>query len=355
MQERARPVAAAPAIDVVVEEGAAPAIDAAAERADPHHLFLRRAWYEAAAERPIRTLIVSRPDGAILAALPVSPSAYPLLREVPGCYWPYRSFPVAADASAGELAAFLSSGAARGVLGRAWRLGPIYENDPTLVRLLAAAPASGWSPLARRIAPSFLLDIERLREEGSWPRGSTLRKNRFHEKHLAAHGVLDWSFVSDAGWTAETFDTLAEVERRSWVAARTDGSDAKFMAPHHRRIWEKAASDPVIAGVMRAAILHVGGEPAAFSFDMDCGDLKYAIANSYDERLAKHSPGKCLYYRNLVEAMERGISRVDWGAGDSGYKRTIGAEPGPAIVDMLFVRGAGLAALLGPLWRRSGR
>jgi CelD/BcsL family acetyltransferase involved in cellulose biosynthesis len=355
MQELARPVAAAPAIDVAVEEGAVPAIDAAAERADPRHLFLRRAWFQAAAIRPIRTLVAARPDGAILAALPTTRSAYPGLRDVPGCYWPYRSFPVAADATDAELAAFLSSRIARRVLGPAWRLGPIYENDPSLMRLAMAAPAAGWSALRRRIAPSFLLDIAALCEEGSWPRGSTLRKNRFHEKHLGSHGDLQWSFVSGADWTPETFDALAEIERKSWVAARTDGSDAKFMAPHHRRIWEQAASDPVLADAMRAAILHVGGEPAAFSFDLDCGDMKYAIANSYDERLAKHSPGKCLYYRNLVEAMERGIKRVDWGAGDSGYKRTIGAERGPGIVDILFVRNRALAALLGPLWRRSGR
>ena len=34
---------------------------------------------------------------------------------------------------------------------------------------------------------------------------------------------------------------------------------------------------------------------------------------------------KLLYYRNLVRGIEDGIARVDWGAGDSGYKRTIGA------------------------------
>ena len=85
---------------------------------------------------------------------------------------------------------------------------------------------------------------------------------------------------------------------------------------------------------------------------------KYAIANSYDPALAKHSPGKLLYYRNLVRARERGIRTVDWGAGDSGYKQTIGAVQGPALRDWLLVR-PGLPAMLGRIlkgrWAASGQ
>ena len=57
--------------------------------------------------------------------------------------------------------------------------------------------------------------------------------------------------------------------------------------------------------MMWAAVLRVDGAPAAFSFDLNAGALKYAIANSYDPAFAKHSPGKLLYYRNLV-ARDRG-------------------------------------------------
>ena len=109
---------------------------------------------------------------------------------------------------------------------------------------------------------------------------------------------------------------------------------------------------------MWAAVLRVEGAAAAFSFDLNAGALKYAIANSYDPAFGKHSPGKLLYYRNLVRALEDGMTSVDWGAGDSGYKRVIGADKGPAIRDWLFVRpgvSAGVAKLLGGLWRRSGQ
>ena len=110
--------------------------------------------------------------------------------------------------------------------------------------------------------------------------------------------------------------------------------------------------------MMWAAVLTVDGVPAAFSFDLNIGTLKYAIANSYDPVFAKHSPGKLLYYRNLVRALADGVTQVDWGAGDSGYKETIGAVQGPAIRDWLLLK-PGAPALLGwvlqGLWQRSGR
>ena len=109
--------------------------------------------------------------------------------------------------------------------------------------------------------------------------------------------------------------------------------------------------------MVRAALLTIDGAPAAFSFDIDTGALLYAIANSYDPAFAKHSPGKLLYWRNLVAAMQRGVTRVDWGAGDSGYKQVIGATQGAAIRDWLLLR-PGLPAFAGRLlagsWRRSG-
>jgi CelD/BcsL family acetyltransferase involved in cellulose biosynthesis len=187
---------------------------------------------------------------------------------------------------------------------------------------------------------------------------STLKKNRFHEKHLAAHGALDWRFLTGAELTRGGFEPLARIEEKSWIAARTDGSDAKFTRTGHGAFWRQAAADPVIAEMMWVALLTVDGAPAAFSFDMNLGKLKYAIANSYDPAFARHSPGKLLYYRNLVRALQDGMTMVDWGAGDSGYKSTIGAAQGPAVRDWLLLR-PGAPAMLGwvlkGMWRRSGQ
>lgn len=348
-----------PALIVDCVDGLAGAIDAVAAHAAPSHRFLRYGWFAAAIRAyggHARTLTVAR-EGEPVAALPIVPAgpAWARLVAIPGCYWPFRSFPVREDAGVEALEALLPRLARE---ARAMRVGPVYDGDPALELLKEAAKAKGWAVLDRFVADSFALDIAARHAEGPWPRNSTLKKNRFHEKHLASHGELDWSFVHGAEWSGAAFDALAEVEEKSWIAARTDGSDAKFTARGHGGFWRAAAEDPVIAGMMWSAMLRIDGKPAAFSFDLNAGALKYAIANSYDPRVAKHSPGKLLYYRNLVRAIEDGIATVDWGAGDSGYKQVIGAEKGPAIRDWLFVR-PGIEAWAGRLlrtaWKRTGR
>ncbi|URW75476.1 GNAT family N-acetyltransferase [Sphingomonas donggukensis] len=347
-----------PACTALLLDGLAGAIDAVADRAPASHQFLRYGWYGAAVTayggHP-RTLIVER-EGVPALALPFAgfgPAALGLA-QIPGCYWPFRGFPVR---EAAPPAVFDAALAALGGAVRGLRIGPVYDGDASVMPLIAAARARGWAVLDRFVADSFVLDIDAARAEGAWPRASTLKKNRFHEKHLAAHGTLDWRFVTGADWSDAQFDALAAVEEASWIAARTDGSDAKFTRAGHGAFWRAAAADPVLAEMMWAALLTIDGAPAAFSFDMNAGALKYAIANSYDPAVGKHSPGKLLYYRNLVRGIDDGIAHVDWGAGDSGYKRTIGAAQGPAIRDWLLLRPGVTAVagrMLGPLWRRTG-
>ncbi|WP_294255153.1 GNAT family N-acetyltransferase [uncultured Sphingomonas sp.] len=329
--------------------GLADALDAVAGLAPESHCFLRRGWYAAALHAyggTARTLVVGD-AGAPVAALPlvVKGPRWLGLAEIPGCYWPVRSFPVAEGASPAAAEALLGA-LARQV--RALRVGPICDGDPALDWLKPRALAAGWTLLDRHVADSFLLDIA----TEDWPRGSTLRKNRHLEKHLASAGTLAWE------WGPPDIDALADIERRSWIADRTNGCDAKFTAEGHGAFWEAALHDPVLADMLSAAVLRIDGRPMAFSFDLITGTRCHAIANSYDPAVARQSPGKLLQYRNLLRARARGVKLVDWGAGDSGYKQTMGASKGPAIRDWIFVRPgleAFAARLLRGAWRRSGQ
>jgi CelD/BcsL family acetyltransferase involved in cellulose biosynthesis len=348
-----------PAMRATAFDGLSALIDAVAEQADEGYRFLRYQWFAAAIAAyggRARTLIVER-DGYPVIALPLAgfgPEAA-RLAAIPGCYWPFRGFPACADASDGAFDVLVDR---LGQEVNGLRIGPSYDGDPAVSGLIAAARRRRWVVLDRFVADSYLLDMAAAQRQGAWPRASTLKKNRFHEKHLADHGALDWRFLSGGDLAGGGFDQLATVEQKSWIAARTDGSDAKFTKRGHGAFWRQAAADPVIAEMMSAALLTVDGVPAAFSFDLNLGTLKYAIANSYDPAFAKHSPGRLLYYRNLVRALQQGMTKVDWGAGDSGYKSTIGAEPGPVIRDWLLLRPGGpsmLGRVLQGMWRRSGQ
>ncbi|KQN19366.1 hypothetical protein ASE86_12800 [Sphingomonas sp. Leaf33] len=347
-----------PVCTVRTEYGLPQAIDRVAERAAQTHRFLRRQWFQAAVDSyggVPRTIVVER-DGAPILALPiVSAGPRPVkLVQIPGAYWPFRSFPVREATLGATYGLALREMAAQ---ANVLRIGPVYDDDASAMPLIAAARAAGWIAVSRYIATSHLLDIVAMRAAGPWPRRSTLKKNRFHEKHLGGYGRLDWDFHSGADWMPRLFEALADVERASWIDADTDGRDAKFTATGHGAFWRAVATDPVLAEMMWAAVLRVDHRPIAFSFDINVGTRKFAIANSYASWAGKHSPGKLLYYRNLMRGADDGIQTVDWGAGDGGYKATIGADAGPAIRDWLLLR-PGLPAVLGRIfagvWRRSG-
>jgi hypothetical protein len=344
-----------PAPIVELRPGFAPAIDEAAALAVPSHAFLRRAWFEPAGAAGSTTLVGRRGDGSILAAMPLASMGPVMLgvRMVPGSYWPFRSVPVAADARESELHAFLGHPTAIQALGQIWRMGPYHADDPPAGALEGAAKARGWTVLKRRLGTSYVMDLEALADQGEWPSRSTLRKIGAMERQLAAsEGPLQVRFVKGAGWDAAALDALAAIEANSWVGTRTDGSGAKFLKPAQRAYWEGVLRDPRLADMLSAVILFVGDTPAAFSFDLNVGLLQYGLAGSYDDRFKRWSVGRIVTWRHLEESRSRGIEIVDWGSGDSGYKRQIGALPGPEIVDCLFVRSRSLASILRPKWTR---
>ena len=338
-----------------VELGAstALALNAIAAAALPAQRFLRAGWFAAAA--PDSSGVgMRRSNGEPLAAIPtVRRKLGPLtVREVSGSYWPYRSFPIAADTTDDELESMLRDRRVRRALGPLWRMGPVYESDPTTARLMRAAEGAGWSVLRRDLGTCFELDLAALRAQGPWPRSSTLRKNRWRENRLAELGTVNYRFRTGADWTAEDREAMAAIEANSWVGKLDRGGNTKFLDADCRGNWERMAEDPVLADMITCSVMTIGETPVAFTFGLEVGKVRYTIANAYDERFARHGPGKLLLYKDFERAAERGIERISWGSGDAGYKSEMGAEPGPAILDLLFVRPKALALALRPIWTR---
>ncbi|WP_370179362.1 GNAT family N-acetyltransferase [Alteriqipengyuania sp.] len=325
-------------------------IDALAEADDPRRSFLRGKWFTADA-RESETVLLSDEDAQAIAAFPlVERRLGPLsVREIAGCYWPYCSVPIAADASVDSLAAAME--AQRGRLGRIWRLGPVEADDPALATLLPAAREAGWTVLARQLGTVFELDLAPA-ANGKWPSSKTQRKNRWRKRRLEErHGKLRVEFFTGLDWTASHRDAMAAIEEASWLGKLDDGGDTKFSDQTMRAYWEGLCSDPRLAAKLFGSILWLGETPAAFTFGVEAGDTRYYIANNFDDRFTKFGPGRVLLYDDFAHAAADGITRVSWGVGDAGYKTEMGAEPASSLLDLLFVRGGVAAKLLGLRWK----
>jgi CelD/BcsL family acetyltransferase involved in cellulose biosynthesis len=338
---------------IAVRDGLDPAIDEIAAAGAPERAFLSRSWFAAAIppDARARTIVMRRDGGEAVIALPVAPGRFGI-NAVPGSYWPYRSFPVAATLTVSEFETFLAAPAVKRALGHVWRIGPIYSDDPALHLIERAAGVAGWRLLKRRMGTSFQVDFGAVEAEGPWPRKTTLRRNRQLENQMARIGALEWLSLSGGQLDSDLLDVLAGLEAASWHGK---SRDAKFLSPVHRRLWDGLIADPDQAQRLRVNLLTIDGKPAVMLFQLEAGAMIHGIATSYDPAFATHSPGKCLHMRALVAARAQGVKHFDWGAGDSGYKQQLSAKAGAGIVDCLLIRGP-LAAILQPvlerLWRR---
>lgn len=342
-----------PTIDVA--PFSASELDAVTAAAHPAQAFLTSSWFGATGQS-YAIIGARRPDGTPIAAMPLTERSIGPFRinEIPGSYWPFRSFPLAENVSAAELAMMLSSNEMQQAMGRLFRFGPVYSNDPTASRLIPIAKANGWHVIQKTLATCYELDLAALYAAGPWPKGSTARKNRARERKLSADSELGYRFLIGSEIDAASMAAMAAVEANSWLATLNSGGDTKFLDPNSRAIWEKLMADPALSQSLFASLMTVGETPIAFSFGLEVENCRYYIANNYDDSFSKFGPGKLLLYKDFEFAAERGIGKISWGAGDAGYKTEMGAKPGPEIQDLLFVRGKALAMLLRPLFLRAG-
>lgn len=101
-------------------------------------------------------MLVER-DGAPLLALPLVPldPGAARIAAVPGSYWPFRSFPVAADVDQAVLAAAL---AVLGREARALRIGPVYARDRGIAAVDWSVGDSGYKRVIGAVEGPALLD-----------------------------------------------------------------------------------------------------------------------------------------------------------------------------------------------------
>jgi CelD/BcsL family acetyltransferase involved in cellulose biosynthesis len=329
-------------------------VDQLASADDPARAFLRQAWFDAGELAAASEYVMARTgSGRPMIAFPLGAKRIgPFsVKQVAGAYWPLRGVPTDADCTAEELAEALADPAVAAGLGRVWRMGPVIDDDSQLKKLVAAAELAGWTVLSRPVGSIFALDLAALTASGSWPSNKGKQKDRWRVRQLEKTGPVRIEHFTGVDWSDSTRDAIAEIERNSWVGQLEHGGDTKFLNAHLREVWEGVSRDPAIAKMIRGSLLFVGDRPAAFTFGMDCGTTRYCIANNFDQQFHKFSPGRVLLYDDFTSAATRGITHLDWGLGDGGYKRQMGAEETSSVSDLLLVQSKWLGALLRPIWR----
>jgi CelD/BcsL family acetyltransferase involved in cellulose biosynthesis len=330
------------------------ALDALAEQGLGGHHFLRGAWFAAGAPDSGHTLLVSGEDDAVLLAIPAAPFGPAMVgaHKVPGSYWPYRGIAAAPGACADDFAAALRAPQAR-ALGAVWRLGPVPADDPAARLLVEGAHRAGWHVITQAAGTVWAIDLDELRARG-WPSKSSARKLRRYEARLEELGPVTWRSIRGKDWDEAALEAMGSIEAASWLGTQTDGSGTKFMQPHQRAVWRRALGDPVLADMLCATILQVGGRAVAFSFDLDDGPVQYGIAGSFVSDLADYNIGRLVNYRAMADAIADGQSVMDLGSGDSGYKRDMGAVAAYDLVDLLFVKHPLAALALRRWWEGQG-
>lgn len=343
------------AIDCVQVSGVSPVTDQLAASAPDGQAFLRGAWFCRGEPDAITTLVARRGDGSPILALPMrhlGPTGL-RARSLAGSYWPYRSAAIDQSTGVGDMRAVLEHPVTQEMIGPLLRLGPIYQDDRLAQLVIAAADAMGWHVLIRDMGQSW---VQHLPPPGSgdiWPSKSRRKKVRRLSARLEEQGPLTVRIVRGADWSRQIFHDMARIEEKSWVGKRTDRSGAKFLNPQMMAHWQRVVVDPDLADMLTATVLYVADRPIAFSLDLVAGSVQYGIASSYDEDFADRSPGQIVTVHAVDHTIARGVRRIDWGAGDSGYKQELGAVPGSRIHDILLVRSASVAAALRPRWEET--
>jgi len=328
------------------------ALEALSQAVPPEHRFLRPAWYEASGAEAV---LMAHAGGRPIAAFPTVAAGPPALgaRAVAGLYWPFRNILLAEDASDGDVMEMLAMLRTGNRLGPLWRLGPVYADDPTAARLARLAPDAGWAVLKRPLGNTWVFEPGKAGSGPSeWPRPSTLKRLDGYERGLRKAGTLEIERIIGDGWTPDVLDALAQIERESWIASETDLTGAKFMLPARRVFWGRCIADRPLADMLSVVLVRLDGRPIAFSLDVTVGSLGFGIAGTYAAEFGPLRVGKLANERNMLWSLERGVTRFDWGAGDSGYKQSIGFEKGSEIVDLLFVRNPLAAVALRRRWER---
>jgi CelD/BcsL family acetyltransferase involved in cellulose biosynthesis len=351
------------ATDVLSRPPAEAAWRALADGIAPRYRFLGTDWFRAWAEHllpyeawrgPLRYVVAAHADGRLSGAIPLATqSQFGIpVASLGGLYWPFRA-PLIAEAGAEATCAALAEAMTRSHLPVALRYGPVPGDDAGVACLNASLVDRGWRLHRAMVGTTYAVDLP-----GTWADlerriGKGLRTDiHYCERKLAREGTLDIRCVAGAGspgWRT-AIDDMGAIERRSWQFR--ERGNLRFHGERNAAFWSRLLVDGGFGEVAVAWLMRFDGEPLSFCFCLDCGEVRYILANNYAESVSRYSTGSVLYKHVFRQAIESGaVRRVNIGPGDPGYKSRWGAQPAFDLVDWIAFRPGPRGAALDLAWR----
>jgi hypothetical protein len=169
---------------------------------------------------------------------------------------------------------------------------------------------------------------------------------------------------------ADTLDAFVSNALRITYAGWQGGTGAGFGNPEVQRVLLARAADQ---GRLRCYLLRCGGEAVAYQAGVLWDGVYHLQSTGFEPGLERFSPGQVMLVRVMRDLRESDVRAIDYGFGDSGYKRMYGTESWDEATIYLYAptpegrsarllhclaraasrlaRGCGLADLIKKRWR----
>ncbi len=163
---------------------------------------------------------------------------------------------------------------------------------------------------------------------------------RYYPRRLARHGHtarVRWVDGSAAlGPALVTFLRLHHA-RAAWRGGARHSD--RFALPRHRAFLLEVAPALAVLGQLRTAILEVDGQDVAAQLTLEHAGTFSLYYSGVDPAWLPYGVGLQLTAACLRDAIIRGLTELDWLAGDGSWKRRWGAIPAP-VARLALVRDA---------------
>lgn len=216
----------------------------------------------------------------------------------------------------------------------------LIEGSP-LHEALAKAPRL-WTEKRGRAVTHWSLELPQAEEAPSLRMSAKHRKAlRRKEREIKEDfgEAVEWRWISSFDSIPEFCDRLEQLasvtyQRGLGVGFRNNEETQRRFQVFARR------------GQLRAQLLSINGVVRGFWLGIVYHNVFYSSVTGYDPGLRQYEPGNLMFHRMVESLVREGVTRLDFGLGDSFYKQRFGDRSWTEVTLRMFSPTAKGAALM---------